>query len=868
MGQDVTDKKQISELLNNATKLSRVGSWEVNLINNTIFWSDVTYEIHLVDKNTKLDLATAINYYKPEYRDFVQQTIGECMQTESTFDFEAILITAKNTEIWVRAIGRSEFIDNKCVKIFGSFQDIHERKLAELHLEAISNNIPGVIFQYQLFTDGTDRLLHLSEGSQWLWNVSPKDGIADNSLIWNQINAGGDIDKVQESIGKSMQNLTDWYCRFRCKLTDGKIKWLEGLGTPKLQPNGSVIWDSLILDISQLVETENLLTNATSLARLGTWEMTLKENQNYNMYWSGITKEILEMDVNLEPTLEFGLSLHQEPSLSQASKDMNTLMTTGKSFDSEYNLLSAKGNNIWVRCIGNAEFKDGIPIKIFGSYQDITALKIAEINQLKTLQEKNNILESIGDAFFAVDNNWIVTYWNKQAEYILGKNKKDILGKHLWEEYADAIDSDFYRNYHKALETMEVINFEEFYKTLGQWYDVSVYPSEEGLSVYFKDITIRKIALMKITEANERFEKVTEAVSDAIWDWNISDNTLFLGNGFYKIFGHDIEKTSVSLESWETNLHPDDLERASNSLNKAIEDPKCLKWQEEYQFKKANQTYVYVIDKGIIIRDDQGNAVRMVGSMADQTYFKQNEKALLELNDLLKNRLGELKIAYDELEQFTYIASHDLQEPLRMITSFMDQLKRKYGENLDAKAHQYIEFAVDGARRMKQIILDLLEYSRAGKILEDKQLLNTATVLDEYKILRRKVIADKQVKLTSDPLPSVLIYKTPFVQVLNNIIDNAIKYCKKEINPIIHIYCKEEENLYQFCISDNGIGIDSMYFNKIFILFQRLHNRDEFEGTGIGLSVVKKHVESWNGNMWLESEINKGTQFYFTVPKH
>jgi light-regulated signal transduction histidine kinase (bacteriophytochrome) len=197
----------------------------------------------------------------------------------------------------------------------------------------------------------------------------------------------------------------------------------------------------------------------------------------------------------------------------------------------------------------------------------------------------------------------------------------------------------------------------------------------------------------------------------------------------------------------------------------------------------------------------------------------------------------------------------------------MDQLKRKYENQLDEKAIQYINFATDGARRMKKIILDLLEYSRAGKFTERSELVDLNDILQNYQILRRKVIQEKSVEIQIDKLPKLASYKAPLTQTLHCLLDNAIHYSKKDQNPKVSVSTKDLGNFWEIQIADNGIGIDPQFHKKIFVIFQRLHNKGQHEGTGIGLSIVKKHVESWGGEVWLDSSPGKGSNFYFTIPK-
>ncbi|NBW34472.1 MAG: PAS domain-containing sensor histidine kinase [Cytophagia bacterium] len=262
-------------------------------------------------------------------------------------------------------------------------------------------------------------------------------------------------------------------------------------------------------------------------------------------------------------SMKEGYDFYTEESKVLIESALSKLINEGKDFDQELIVITAKGNKRWVRCIGQGELVNGVCVKVFGSFQDIQAQKSAEEDSLKALKEKNAILESISDAFFAVDNHWIVTYWNKEAEAILDKPKAEVLGKNLWEVYPDVVDSVFYKKYHIAIAEGQAIHFEAKYDTLDMWLEISAYPSTGGLSVYFKNVNNRK--------------------------------------------------------------------------------------RTEQQMQK------------------------MYNELSVQT------KQLASINA--------------ELEQFAYVASHDLQEPLRMVSSFLTQLDKNYKAQLDDRAKQYIHFA-------------------------------------------------------------------------------------------------------------------------------------------------------------------------------
>lgn len=234
-------------------------------------------------------------------------------------------------------------------------------------------------------------------------------------------------------------------------------------------------------------------------------------------------------------------------------------------------------------------------------------------------------------------------------------------------------------------------------------------------------------------------------------------------------------------------------------------------------------------------------------------------------NQLLHETLMELKQKNRELEQFAFIASHDLQEPLRMISGFLAQIEKKYGHLLDEKGHQYIYFASDGAKRMKQIILDLLEYSRIDKSRSTPEQIDIGQLVNEIILLQAKMIEEKSASIHAENLPVVYHYRSPLFQVLQNLISNALKYSHAERKPEITVSAEWREPVWVISVKDNGIGIDPAYFDKIFILFERLNAKHEYGGTGMGLAIVKKVIENLKEKIWVESETGKGSVFYFTL---
>jgi signal transduction histidine kinase len=263
------------------------------------------------------------------------------------------------------------------------------------------------------------------------------------------------------------------------------------------------------------------------------------------------------------------------------------------------------------------------------------------------------------------------------------------------------------------------------------------------------------------------------------------------------------------------------------------------------------------------------NQIPFLFSRLESTIEEQSKLqiSLIAANKELQASIDQIEKKNIELEQFAFVASHDLQEPLRTVVSFLGKINKDYKDQFDEKGLQYLNFASDGAIRMKQVILDLLFYSRTGNITEDAVDVDLDLLIQNYKLLRYSIISEKSVSIKADHLPVILSFKSPLTHVFHSILDNAIKYSQDGIDPIIQIVAEERDMEWYFSIEDNGIGIEAEYFDKIFIIFQRLHNQGDYGGTGIGLSVAKKQIESLGGKIWLESVPGKGSKFFFSLPK-
>jgi PAS domain S-box-containing protein len=325
-------------------------------------------------------------------------------------------------------------------------------------------------------------------------------------------------------------------------------------------------------------------------------------------------------------------------------------------------------------------------------------------------------------------------------------------------------------------------------------------------------------------------------------------------DAFVEIFGSDIE---LGMSLMEALAHlPEEQTRLTGIWGRALNGEEFT-IEREFVTGKMVRKHMEMIFSSI--RNQQGELIGASHIARDITDRKQAEEEMEQL-------LMDLARSNRELEQFAYVASHDLQEPLRMVASYVQLLEKKYRDKLDEKAIQYIDFAVDGAVRMQKLIEGLLAYSRISRRGNQFKQIATNEIFSQALANLAATIKENQARITRDELPLLSGDETQLIQLFQNLLSNAIKYRKPETPPVVHVSASLAEKEWLFAVRDNGIGIEPRYFDRIFLIFQRLHTRREYPGTGLGLALCKRIVERHHGRIWVESTPGHGSTFFFTLP--
>lgn len=617
---------------------------------------------------------------------------------------------------------------------------------------------------------------------------------------------------------------------------------------------------------TQLKRNQDFLAMATRVARMGAWQVEVPTMQTT---WSTDLQAIYEAPPGYVITVEGSLAFYTPESQVELRKLYGECLAHGVPFDTELDVITGSGRPISVRVMGEA-VRDaaGHIVRVQGAVQDVSAQKAAEMRERKLAERLATTLESIGDGFVTFDADWRFQFVNREAGRILQREPADLVGRVMWNEFPDGLGTTFHRQYDIALAEQRSVHLTEFYPPLALWLELSVYPTSDGLAVNFRDVTATYAteSQLRLLQAAIARQNDIVVITEAEPIDEPGPRIVFVNDAFERRTGYSREEVigrSPRFLQGARTLRPE-LDR----IRKAMEQ-----WQpvraELVNYTKAGEEFWLEIDIAPIA-DATGWFTHWVAVERDVTERKVAEEEILRLNAILEDRVRQrtelLSAANQELEAFSYTISHDLRAPVRALDGFSEVLLADFGDSLPPEAQHYLKSIRRSARRMGLLIDDLLAFARLGRLELSRQPIDHGSLVREVVAELASTYPGRESQVHVGPLPASLGDLALVRQVWANLLSNALKFSSNVADPRIEVGCETLAGELAYFVRDNGAGFDPRYAGRLFDVFQRLHAETEFEGTGVGLAIVKRIIERHGGRVWAKGELGRGAVIHFTVP--
>jgi PAS domain S-box-containing protein len=466
-----------------------------------------------------------------------------------------------------------------------------------------------------------------------------------------------------------------------------------------------------------------------------------------------------------------------------------------------------------------------------------------------------NFFESYSEAVVITDDSDAIVFVNKAFTKLTDFTYKELQGTYATTFFKTKV------NYDKVQKDKATHWETNYYKKDGTfaWVKISVtkLPMEDGtmgnLYTLIDNPTLDQVrGLLK--ESESRFANLADASPVMIWMTDPDNLCYYFNKSWLSFTGRKFEE-EVGV-GWLQNVHPDDINLFGNYQSNLDAHES---YTVEYRLKRSDGLFRHIHEIGTPRFLPDGSFAGYMGSCLDISDIK-------EVQNELANQTRELRRSNEELEQFAYVASHDLQEPLRMISSYIQLIQKNIVAGKAEGTDDFMGYVLDGVSRMQGLIADLLQFSRVNRKGNPFMKVNINEVMQIAVAHLTNRIRENGATILFDNMPTVLGDSFQLIRLFQNLVDNAIKF-RSDTPPVIKISAEDRDKHWLFTVADNGIGIEDKFYNRIFVIFQRLHTRNEYEGTGIGLAVCKKIVERHGGEIWVESEHGKGSTFYFTIKK-
>jgi PAS domain S-box-containing protein len=889
-----------------------VGIWDHDLINNKLVWSVHSYRLFGITNPYPITSDTFMEGLHPDDRETTQQIVNKALipQYGGTYDTEFRTIGLQDgIQRWIRATGKAYFDANGTpFRFVGTVSDITARKAAEQKLEEseqrfrnMADNVPVKIW----ITNPDGDCTYLNK--RWLTYTGQtiEEGLR---LGWADAVHPEERENAKQAFIAANKERQNYMYEYRLRSKDGQYRWMIDSANPRFNESGEYLgYIGSVLDISDRRKAEEALlfrsaqleaqneASADGLLLVDTMGKILSFNQRFLEIWN-MPQQIVAKHSDRE-ALEYAKTQVTDP--ETFINPVHQLYANSK--EASYDELRFKDGKIVERSGRAVTGQDGTNYGLLWQFRDVTERR-AEQQELKlrtAMLEAQNEGSPLG--ILVIDNHKNVYYLNKRyadifdlPDYLLPKPTREELLEFFSKtivNYPAFMEKIQYLYNNPVSGTQDVIHL-----TSGKIIERYGYPikSEDGLyygwTWQFREITEQRKAEESLHQKNEllesliqEFKFVTDFMPQMVWATQPDGYHDFFNKQWYNFTGLDYETTKD--KGWSLVLHPEDYERTLQIWQHSLDSGEV--YQVEYRMRRHDGVYIWFLGRAVPMYDAHGNILKWFGTCTD---IDDQRKAsdLLELKVAERTRqLQEvnknLERSNAELEQFAYVASHDLQEPLRKIRTFANRLESELQHEDLSKSGYYIERIWHSSSRMQELIKDLLNFSRLSQTnLEDVKQTNLNEIVKDVTEDLELTIMQKSATLNIGVLPLIEASALQMSQLFYNLLNNALKFSRTGVQPEISIECTaaahdmieahqlppEAGPYYQITVSDNGIGFKNEYAEQIFTVFQRLHHKDAYEGTGIGLALCKKVVTNHKGAIFTNSREGSGATFYIILPRH
>lgn len=566
---------------------------------------------------------------------------------------------------------------------------------------------------------------------------------------------------------------------------------------------------------------------------------------------------------------------------------LGRLMSPGHGVQNHEGLFHARdGRPVHVRCWNAPVLESGAPSGVVLVVEDVTEHKQYEERLRRAHHTVYHLIQNSPFGIYLVDADFRLHQVSLGAQKVFS-NVRPLLGRDfaevlrtVWPEpFANAAIERFrhtlatgepYASPRTVERRADIGELESYDWRIER---IALPDGRFGVVCYFYDLSERQRWEAELRQSQERFEVAARAANDAIWDWDLSTNSLWWNEGVRTLFGYMSDQVRADNDWWSANVHPDDRVRVFSGIRKVIDSGQPF-WRDEYRFRRADGSYATVFDRGFVIRGPDGKAQRMLGAMQDQTERKNAEAALAQaqhelqehanrLEETVAERTATLRETIAELEALSYSISHDMRAPLRAMQGFSQAVLEDCRSRMDLEGVFYLERISKAAQRLDSLIQDILLFT---KVSREKLELKPVFLEPLIRETIRTYHPDQESCVTiQGSMPVVLGHEAFLSQILSNLLTNALKFVKKGRVPCVTVRAEEQGDFVKIVVEDEGIGIAPEHLDRIFQVFGRVHSEAEYPGTGIGLAIVKRAVQRLGGEAGVDSEPGRGSRFWFTL---